>query len=468
MAFEFKLPDIGEGLTEGEVVKWLVKEGDIVEDDQPMVEVMTDKATVEITAPKAGRIAEIRAKEGATIPVGDVMVVIDDGSEGGGATAAPPKGATEEPPAEAEPREEKAPAREAPAREPEAAGRPAPPPPRRAGAPPAAPREREPRRPAGGEKLRERTLAAPATRKLARELGVDLDAVPASGPNDRVTREDVERFARRPAAAPAPAGGAVPAPGAQAGAEGRMPVRPPAPAAGATARDERIPLRGMRAKIADQMVRSKQHAPHFTYADECDMTEVAALREKAKPLAEERGIRLTYLPFIIKALVSALKRHPIVNALVDDDAKEYVLRKEYNIGIATDTEAGLMVPVIKHADRRSLLDIAAELESLTALARARKIELEDLKGSTITITSAGSIGGILATPILNYPEVAILGVYRVKEKPVVRDGEIVIRKMTNLTITLDHRIVDGATAARFLNDVIRLLESPGLMLLEDA
>ena len=188
----------------------------------------------------------------------------------------------------------------------------------------------------------------------------------------------------------------------------------------------------------------------------------------AKPAAAERGVKLTYLPFIIKAIVICLKKFPVVNALVDDEDKSYILRKEYNVGIATDTDAGLIVPVVKHVDRRSILDIAAEIQNLTTLARTRKIELEDLKGGTFTITSAGSIGGILATPILNYPEVAILGVYRIKDKPVVRDGEIVVRKMTNFSITLDHRIVDGATAARFLNEMIRLLEHPGLMLLEDA
>lgn len=451
MAFEFKLPDIGEGLTEGEVVKWLVQEGDVVTDDQPMVEVMTDKATVEITAPRAGTIQKILAAEGETIPVGDVMVVIDD------AGAAPAPAA--EPAAEPEP--EPAPASEpepAPAPEPEPAPAPAP-------APVAAPVAAAPRR--------EHTLAAPATRKLARTLGVDLDTVPATGAGGRVTREDVERFAAGGApVAPIPGAPAAAAPAAApaptAPPAGAVPARPPIPQPFAAAPDEVVPLRGVRGKIAEQMVRAKQLAPHFTYADECDMTEVAALRSQAKPLAAERGVKLTYLPFVIKALVAALKKFPVVNSHVDDANQRYVMRKEYHVGIATDTDAGLMVPVIKHADRRGLLDLAAEIQNLTALARTRKIALEDLKGSTISITSAGSIGGILATPILNYPEVAILGVYKIKDRPVVRDGEIVVRKMMNLSITLDHRIVDGATAAYFLNEVIRLLETPGLMLLEGA
>ncbi len=283
-----------------------------------------------------------------------------------------------------------------------------------------------------------------------------------------MTREDVEQFAAGGATAPLPptatATAAVSPPAAAAPA---LPERPAVPAPTAPAEDEVIVLRGMRGKIAEQMVRSKQFSPHFTFVDECDMTEVAVLRAQAKAYAAERGVKLTYLPFIIKALVQTLKEFPSVNSLVDDSSNSYIIRSEYNVGLATDTEAGLMVPVVKHADRRSLLDLAAEIQHLTTLARAKRIALEDLKGGTISITSAGSIGGILATPILNYPEVAILGVYKIKDRPVVRDGEIVVRKMTNFSITLDHRIVDGATAARFLNEVIRLLETPGLMLLED-
>ncbi|MFV1959825.1 MAG: dihydrolipoamide acetyltransferase family protein, partial [Planctomycetota bacterium] len=261
--------------------------------------------------------------------------------------------------------------------------------------------------------------------------------------------------------------------GAEASARAASPAaaaplaaRPPVPAASTERGDETIPLRGMRARIAEQMVRSKQLAPHFTYADECDMTEVARLREAAKPLAAERGVHLTFLPFLVKALVAAVRKHPVVNSVVDEENQAYVMRGDCHVGIATDTEAGLMVPVVKYAGRRSVLDLAAEIQHLTALARSRRIALEDLKGGTISITSAGSIGGILATPILNHPEVAILGVYRIQDRPVVRDGEIVIRKMTNLSITLDHRIVDGASAARFMNDLIRYLETPGLLLLD--
>jgi pyruvate dehydrogenase E2 component (dihydrolipoamide acetyltransferase) len=240
----------------------------------------------------------------------------------------------------------------------------------------------------------------------------------------------------------------------------------PLPLPTASAEDEHVPLKGLRGKIAEQMLRSKQHSPHFTFADECDVTELVALRESAKKLAEERGVKLTFLPFVMKALVAAFRRFPTLNALVDDAKGEYVIRKEYNLGLATDTDEGLTVPVVKHVDRRTILQIAAEIQRLTDAARAKKIALADLKGGTFTITSAGSIGGILATPILNYPEVGILGIYKIADRPMVRGGQIVIRKMMNLSITLDHRIVDGATAARFLNTVIEYLQQPNLLLLE--
>ncbi|MFM8979196.1 MAG: dihydrolipoamide acetyltransferase family protein [Planctomycetia bacterium] len=442
MAFEFKLPDIGEGLTEGEVVKWLVKEGDAVQSEQPMVEVMTDKATVEITSPRTGRIAKILAQDGQKIPVGSVMVVIEEGA-GSAAPAAPAArpAAAAAAPAAAAPKASVAPAA--------AAARPA----------AAAPR-------------RERTLAAPATRKRARELGLDLDSIPASGPHGRLTRADLEAYVASGGSAAAPAASAAAPAAAARSAAPAVPSAPPARMAPVAppvlAEDTRVPLRGLRGKIAEQMLRSKQHAPHFTYVDECDMTEVVRLREAAKPAAEARGVKLTFLPFIMKALVVALRKYPAINALVDDTKGEYVLKRDINVGLATDTEDGLTVPVVKGVDRRSILEIAGEIQRLTEAARARKVALEDLKGGTFTITSAGSIGGLLATPILNYPEVGILGVFKVGDRAVVRDGQVVVRKMCNLSITLDHRIVDGATAARFMNEMLRLLQSPGLLLVEGA
>jgi pyruvate dehydrogenase E2 component (dihydrolipoamide acetyltransferase) len=468
VAIEFKLPDIGEGLTEGEVTKWLVKEGDRVAADQPMVEVLTDKATVEIPAPRAGIIKKIAVPDGTKVPVGTVIVVIDDqAAAGGGAPASAPAAKPAAAPAAAAPRPatpppstskvqpSHAPAgvqpmrpQTAPAATPARAPAPAP-----ARAPVAAPVAAAP----AVDESRV-VLAAPATRYRARELGVDLRAVPATGPIGRTTRTDLENFAA--------SGGHAAAPVAAAPAHVAPPAAVPVLAPVVSPDDEHVPLRGVRAKIAEQMLRSKQHSPHFTFADECDVTELVALRDQSKDLAEERGVKLTYLPFVIKALVAAFRRFPTVNSVVDDAKNEYVIRKEYNVGIATDTPDGLMVPVVKHVDRRTILEIAAEIQRLTTGAREHKIALADLKGGTFTITSAGSIGGILATPILNYPEVGILGVYKIADRAVVRDGKIVVRKVMNLTITLDHRIVDGATAAHFLNTVIRYLESPNLLLLE--
>ncbi len=444
MAFEFKLPDIGEGLTEGEVVKWLVTEGQAVKEDEPMVEVMTDKATVEITAPTTGTIAEIRAAEGEVVPVGNVMVVIDDGKGGAAAPAEEKKEETAEAAESAE---------AAPASAPAPAPTPAP-----AAAPAAAP---APAPAAPAAVLREKTLAAPATRKLARTLGVDINAVPASGDKGRVTKQDVESFAASGAPAPAPAAAAAPA---------AAPVTPhkvlPVAAPTVAREDQKVPLRGLRGKIAEQMVRSKQMSPHFTFAEECDMTNLVALRKEAKPSAAEYGIKLTYLPFIMKALTMCFRKFPEINAVVDDTDNSYVIRGEINIGLATDTEDGLTVVVVKNVDQLSILQIAQEIQRLTTAARDKKIALEDLQGGTFTITSAGSIGGIMATPILNYPEVGILGVYKIAKRPMVVDDEIVIRSMANMTITLDHRIVDGAAAARFMNELIRFLENPGLMLVE--
>lgn len=428
MAIEFKLPDIGEGVAEGEITKWLLAEGDPVLEDQPMVEVMTDKATVEIPSPATGRIARILAPAGRVIPVGSVLVVIETGAE----TAA-----RSDRPATAAP-----------------ASTPAPPP---SPAPPPA---------AAGTSSRNggHVLAAPATRRLARERGVDLAVVPGTGPRGRITRDDVMAHLGHGAPAPAPAPVATPVSKPAAPPAPATTVRAAAPPAGQD--DERIPYRALRKKIGDQMVRSAFTAPHFTYVDEADMTEVVALRKLAAPEAERRGVRLTYLPFIMKALVSALRKHPILNAAMDDERSEIIVRRQYHVGFALDTERGLLVPAVRDVDRKSVWDIAADIQTLSARGRDGSIAREDMTGSTITITSAGSIGGLFATPILNYPEVAILGAYRIKERPVVREGAVVIRSMTHFSVTLDHRVVDGAVAARFMNDFLRVIETPALLALE--
>jgi pyruvate dehydrogenase E2 component (dihydrolipoamide acetyltransferase) len=430
--FEFRLPDIGEGVVEGEVVKWHVKPGDAVREDQPMVEVMTDKATVEIPSPKAGVVKEIRAEEGKMCAVGQVMVVIDEAG-GKAATAAPVKAAAAEAATAREERqfEKKTPTDNVV----------------KLPTPNAAPASNG----GNGGKV----LATPATRKLARDLGVDLGSVPATGPNGRVTHDDVR--------AAAGGGGG----GAHAIAAATAPARSYAPVAVIPdAADERVPFRGVRKKIAENMHRSRQTAAHFTYVEECDMTELVALRKRAKARAEERGIKLSFLPFLVKAVCAGLKKFPIINATLDEAKQEIVLRKRYHVGVAAATPDGLIVPVVKDADQRSLFDIAKALDELSEKTRAGKATRDDLTGSTFTISSLGTLGGVLATPIINFPEVAILGVHKIKPTPVVRDGAIVVREIMNLSISLDHRVVDGYEGAQFLQHVISLLEDPTLMFME--
>jgi pyruvate dehydrogenase E2 component (dihydrolipoamide acetyltransferase) len=431
MAFEFRLPDIGEGVVEGEVVKWHVKAGDEVREDQPMVEVMTDKATVEIPSPKAGTIARILAEEGKICKVGAVMVVIEDGE-------APT--ATEE-----RQFEDKTPAQVI-----------------------AMPHKHEAAAKNGDSKV----LATPATRKLARELGVDLSSVTPTGPNGRVTHDDVRSAAAgahvHTHAAPHDRVEKVAAPtGHTQTAAARIP--PPVPITHEG--DERVPFRGVRKKIAENMHRSRATAAHFTYVEECDMTELVALRKRAKARAEERGIKLSFLPFIVKAVCAGLKKFPIVNSTLDEAKQEIVLRKRYHIGVAAATEAGLIVPVLRDADQRSLFDIARTLDEIGEKVKTGKASRDEITGSTFTISSLGTLGGVLATPIINFPEVAILGVHKIKQTPVVRDGrgsepQIVVRDIMNLSISLDHRIVDGYEGAQFLQHVISLLEDPTLMFME--
>ncbi|MCS7311754.1 MAG: 2-oxo acid dehydrogenase subunit E2 [Acidobacteria bacterium] len=415
MVLEFRLPDIGEGMVEAEVVKWYVQEGDTIEEDQPMVELMTDKANVVIPSPRKGVVLKRLGREGEVVKVGSVLIVIGDPGEAS-ATAAPVEAPVSAPAVQAgPPPTPMADVSEAPI-------------------------------PSG------RVLATPATRRVARELGVDLRQVPPTGPHGRVTKEDVIRFVevqRAPTIPPA----SVEEPVAPE-------VRPPA------GLEERIPLRGLRRVIARRMVQSKHTAAHFTYVEEVDMTELVRLRDRMKPIAEAQGVRLTYLPFIIKAVIIGLKRFPIVNASLDDEKEEIVLKKYYHIGIAVQTDQGLTVPVIHDADKRSLLDLAREVERLATAAREGRLVLHEARGSTFTITSLGKLGGLLATPIINYPEVAILGVHKIEPRPVVRDGEIVIRSMMNISLSFDHRVVDGAVGAEFTQVVREHLENPHLLFLQ--
>jgi pyruvate dehydrogenase E2 component (dihydrolipoamide acetyltransferase) len=459
--WEFKLPDIGEGVTEGEVVSWLVKPGDVVTEDQPMVEVMTDKATVTITAPKAGTIAETRGKVGEIVQVHGVLVVFDLGAAAP-AAGAPSAAATN---GHANGNGANKPSQDGPAatavgdiRE-TLPGMSAPKP------PPASASS------AGGVVqgyFNEKPLATPATRKVARDLGIDLKRVPPSGPQGRVTKHDVETFTRGAVEPPqAPASPRAPAQ-SQSPSHARDLVKIVAPTAAQSALEERVPFAGMRRKIAQKMALSKQTAAHFTFVEECDCTAIKALRARMKPAAEAQGVKLSFLPFIVKACVSALKKHPILNSALDEASNELVYRKYYNIGIAASTEAGLIVPVVKDCDKRSILDVAREIDRLAADAKAGKSKLEDLQGSTFTITSLGAQGGLFATPIINFPEVAILGVHQMKQKPVVRDGQIVIGDVMLLSLSFDHRIVDGHVGAAYAYEVISYLENPDRLFLEMA
>ncbi|MES2638708.1 MAG: dihydrolipoamide acetyltransferase family protein [Myxococcota bacterium] len=446
--YVFPLPEIGEGVVEGEIVRWLVKAGDDVATDQPLCEIMTDKATVEISSPKSGRVARTHGSPGDVIKVHAPLVEID---LGGGAAASPaahaPKAAA---PAAAAP--PKAPpaaapiaARPAPVTAPAPAAGLAVAPPNGHGAIPAAIAARMP--PAPGDKA----LASPAVRHAARSAGLDVNAVPGSGKDGRVTRADIEGFA--------------------GGANTESALRaPPAlqsfQAPGAREGDERIKIIGLRRKIAEKMVQAYRTAPHFTYVDEVDCSKLVALRASLNTQATARGAKLSYLPFIFKALAITFREFPTVNAVMDEDEFTLVVRKDVNIGIATDTDAGLYVPVIKNVDRKSLIEIALEMADLTKRTREGKARIDELGGGTFTVTSVGNIGGRFATPILNHPEVAILGVNQIHDRPVAIDGKVEIRPMMYLSPSFDHRVIDGAVAARFVSALKRLLEQPEALLLD--
>src|SRR6266571_2591444 len=404
MAREFKLPDIGEGVHEGEVVKWFVKEGDPVKENDPIVEVMTDKVTVQIPSPVTGKIPQLRAKEGEVVKVGSTLVVFGEAGE-----AVPTR--------------------------PEATARPtAPPPaPTRTEAPPPAPG------PTGD------VLAAPAVRRLAKELNVNLAAVRGSGPQGRLTEDDVRKAAHGPVRTTVAA--------------------PPVSAAASSGVEQRIPIHGLRKRIFEKMAKSNVTAAHFTYVEEVDMTQLVHLRDHLKPTADRKGVKLTFLPFFVKAILAALVEFPNLNASVDDERGEIVVKGYYNIGIATATDEGLTVTVVHEADKKGLWDLAKEIERLAAAARDKKLSLQDVQGSTFTITSLGKEGGILATPIINWPEVAILGIHKIEKRPVVRDDHVVIREMMYLSCSFDHRVVDGHVGAAFVQAVRNHLEHPAMLFL---
>jgi pyruvate dehydrogenase E2 component (dihydrolipoyllysine-residue acetyltransferase) len=360
MAYEFKLPDLGEGVAEGEIARWLVRVGQAIEEDDPLVEVQTDKTTVEIPSPAAGTVARILVGEGELVPVGTPLVVIGDGAE-----AAPAEAAAAEPAAPAE-----------------------------------------------------RVKATPLVRKIAAELGVDLGRLAGTGPGGRITEEDVRRFS--------------------ALSGGQTPRRGP---------EKRVPLRGVRRQIAQHLTTSHREVPAVTVVEECDFTELAAAR----------GER-SYLPYLLRAVVGGLKEVPELNATLDGE--EILLWERYDLGLAVQTDEGLVVPVLREADAKSLDELEAEARRLAEGARAGTLEPQELKGSTFTVTSAGKLGGLFATPLVNHPEVGILGLHRIAPRAAVVDGEVVVREIGWLACTFDHRVVDGARASTFLLDVIGLLESP--------
>ncbi len=393
---EFKFPDVGEGISEGEIIRWLVSVGQSVKEDDPLVEVETDKAVATLPSPFSGKIISLHGKAGEIIKVGDVLVRLEEGDG-------------------------------------------------------PAPKERAPD--AGSvvgrieEGAKREALATPVVRNLAREWKIDLAQVVGTGPAGRITRLDLERYR----------------------AEKEKPAVTPPSHRRATDRNEpteRIPLRGIRRSGARHLSEAARKIAPVTFMDEADVNDLDLVRSKEKQVAESQGIRLTYVPFVMKAVIAGLKRHPYLNASLDEEQNEIVLKKYYDLGIAVDTKEGLMVFVVRGADQKSILELARDISNLTERSEKRTIGLEELKGSTFTITNYGVIGGLFGTPIVNFPEAAILGMGRIEERPVVREGKIVARKILPLSLTFDHRLVDGAEAARFMNVVIEHLEDPNLMLIE--
>lgn len=434
MATEVKLPELGEGVTEGELIKWLVKPGDTVKADQPVAEVMTDKATVEVPTPVAGVVKELKYKPGEVIVVEKVILTLD----GAGAPAEKPAAASAAPAPKTGNGPAKGPAVQKPA-------------------PPIMPATASARSEIHPPPADFRTLATPSTRRVARETGVDINAISGTGLAGRVTREDVLK-----AAGVGGGGLEIHAP-----ALGRESIPRPAYRGPAGASEERIPLRGVRKKIAENLQMAKRVIPHFTLMDEAVVTDLVKLRAGLKETAEKNKTKITYLPFVMKALIATCRQFPMLNASMDDAAQEIVYKHYFNIGFAADTPNGLLVPVVKDADSKSILDISREIVDLSQRAREGKLKPEEMKGATITITNIGSVGGTYATPIINHPEVAILGMYKITDKVVVNDeGNFDVVKAMNFTITCDHRLIDGAVAANFLKEFIEKIQNPGRLMLD--
>ncbi|HUJ25028.1 MAG TPA: dihydrolipoamide acetyltransferase family protein [Myxococcales bacterium] len=427
--FEFKLPDIGEGVVEGEIVKWLVKPGDEIAEDQPLVEVMTDKATVTIPSPRRGKVIRTVGNEGEIAKVHQTLVVLEVAESGKAAAEA----VISIPPATAQ---------AAPSLPPQHAGQPAP-----------LQAVHAPQPQPGSNGDQRRVLATPVTRRMAREMGVDLASLHGSGPQGRVMKADVLAHAEFRAHAPL-----VKAP---------SPVPAPAQRPETLAHDEVRPIRGLRKSIARSMVQSHTYVVPFTFVEECDTKRLSAMRDRINADLAKRGeAKLSYLPFISRALVRGFDRYPELNAVMDEEKQSLVVKKDVNLGFGAATEQGLTVFVVKDVRHQSIRAIGAEIDRLAKAAREQKLQLHELQGSTFTITSLGRDGGLLATPVVKHPEVGILGVHRIQQIPVVENGQVVIGERMNLSCSFDHRVIDGHIGAAFLYEVIRALEAPEAMLVD--
>ena len=440
MTYEFKLADLGEGMHEAEIVQWLIDVGDTTKLDQAIAKVETDKAVVELPSPVTGRVSEIRVKDGQTAKVGDVLVVFETSAASSG-DGTPKSSETPAAATSSAPTNMSSVATSASQSAPSVAARP-------------------------------RVQAAPAVRKLAFELGVDLEQVTPSSASGRVSLEDVRAYAERAGSATSGAqNGAstaevasTTAPKEERLAPSTLPVEKKVDQAGTE--DQRQPLTGLRKRVAEHMERSWRTIPHATAFDEIDGGALIALRQALKPIAEQRGVRLTYMPLLIKLLIPLLKEFPIFNASLDEEKREIVYKRSYHIGVATDSPEGLLVPVMRNADRLTLMEVAAKLEKLIEGAQKRTLALPEVSGSTFTLNNVGSFGGGSGTPIINYPEAAILAVGRIQEKAIARQGAIIVRPMMPLALSFDHRLIDGAMSGKFLGRLKELVENPQQLMLD--
>ncbi|SDK19646.1 dihydrolipoamide acetyltransferase family protein [Lacicoccus qingdaonensis] len=445
MAFEFKLPDIGEGIHEGEIAKWMVEEGDEIKEDDVLVEIQNDKAMVEIPSQVDGTVTKIHVPEGEVTTVGTVIVTIDDGSEENGESEEESKDEekkeeksedeskddSKEDDSKDEEKDDSKEDKEAPESE-----------------------DKKEKKSSGG-----RVIAMPSVRKFAREEDVDINEVTGSGKNGRVTKEDIEAF--KSGDAPAASESEEAASEEETQEESQV-----AASASQGSRETREKMSGMRKAIAKAMVNSKQTSPHVTHMDEVVVDELWNHRKKFKEIAAEQGVKLTFLPYVVKAIVSTLKKFPELNASIDNETMEIIQKHYYNVGIAADTERGLVVPVIKDADTKSMFEISNEINALAEKARDGKLSGDEMKGGSMSISNLGSAGGSHFTPVINQPEVAILGIGRIEEKAIVRDGQVVPARVLALSLSYDHRQVDGMKAQTALNHMKRLLNNPELLLME--